>query len=301
MINKLKPLVVALGLGLALTSFSASAGVNWSYTNVTRFQDDDIDFLIDTVIVDRTGDGVADAGWLDVGDTLLAVFELGVANGVDILPDELTGVTAFTLAAIGDVDGDGFADDFSFEPNADFEATFGPGAMMAFYLDSTPNLNIESSQLPGPLSCTTMDECIAQATDGVLWEVDGFNGDPDEFWISRNAEANTNVVLAGDPSLGFGDFNAGLSILFNGTGVILAEDSISCFPFCTPGGNGLVDASLGGAIKGGAGLAATLIADGAKATSDFDFVKRTVPEPSTIALLGMGLFAFGANARKRKA
>ena len=64
---------------------------------------------------------------------------------------------------------------------------------------------------------------------------------------------------------------------FNGTGRELLSNSIPCFPFCNVGGDGFVDVT-GGSIKGGVGLAASLIADGAFATSDFDMTMAPIPE-----------------------
>jgi len=91
---QLKPIIAALGLGLATLSGSAAAVTLFS--PITGFQDNNVDFVIHGV------DG--DPDLLDVGDTLISVFEIdntfGVLSG-GTAPignnQELTGVAAITL------------------------------------------------------------------------------------------------------------------------------------------------------------------------------------------------------------
>jgi hypothetical protein len=254
------------------------------------------------------------------------VVEFHDANGGEILPQELTGLAAGQVLAIDEITDvlasftfgayEGGLNDIlalgtgGVTVGADGDA--GGGALMALYLSNDPNLDISADNITaGTVSCTSLSECIDQAVDGSMWQVDGFTGDDgaatgDEFWEAPLGQIFTAIPLATEPAIELSSFNAGASILQNGTGKTLEFNSISCFPFCGDGdgADGLVDMIVGGSVKGGNGLTDGLIADGAFASSDMDLQKRLqqVPEPSTLALLAAGFLGVSAaNRRRRKA
>jgi hypothetical protein len=293
---KLTRLAASLGLamGLALgAATTAQASVTF-YFPETTFEDDNNDWHIDT-----NANGI-----IDVGERLVSVFELtqtadpiGGGGSSPIGPAELTGIIdSVVVAKIATGIPGQFLFLFGPNPASPFVAG-GAGEIARTWLDATPDLDIVGQ------NCISLADCTTKASDGAVYLSAGFTGDPDEIFAFVGTDTPA-VVAAGGAGISFTSATFAMSIIANFTGrsfgqVVCAPNALTplpgdCNPFAA-GGDGLADLAGGGDIKGGLGLT-----NGAFGRSDFDFNVRPLPEPTTLAMVGLALAGLGALARRRK-
>jgi hypothetical protein len=262
-------------------------------------QDDNLDFHWRVNATSGDLEPVVRGANLELEDVLIAVLEINNVNGEPV-PDgqELTAVSVIQADTVNGAT-------IGFRPyDGGFNAATGlsvmggeagGGAMLALwwdYDDTTLGLNIESttiSSLSG-LSCFDLDTCIAQASDGELWEVDGIV-EAEDYWESLLTTNDPTQILQTSVAVSFGIFNAGLTVI-DPAASDASQDRL------LPGNNGPVDMLISGNINGGGEVSAAataylqgLIDDGYIATSDAD-LQKYVPVPAPLALMGVGLLAF---------
>ena len=251
------------------------------------------------------------ANIVDIGDRLRGIFGLDTIepittggatkfyNGVEVR--QFAGIFDITVVAKIDTGVAGLGRfQYAFVPTALATSGFGtdfgaPTGTAVVFFERTVDGFIFSRINP---TCTVTGaggNCEGSVTGGSIpyWYA-GFSGQGNEFWVASAFTDDINAIGAGGSTTNGGAFNIGLNQLAGGSGILLGDLPASECLFSTPG----LDMCGSGSLLGKGSAASPY-----SSFNNVDFLVnlQQVPEPGSLALLGLGLGLGALTLRRRQA
>lgn len=279
---KLKTIVTALGLGLALSSVPSHAALISSLfvPGVNTAQDQDAERLLDT-----TGN-VKTTGTYVVGDAIESIIRFDSVNSSTIgdslpAPYQLTGYSKLVVSGITILVDNGPVGSSATDIVRLHFGNIGD-TLVSLYERLAGNTSLAFADAPG----TSITKITTQQT----WIADLGLVEADDFWYADtiNDASVIDLLPAGGGQVAAGVF--GISQKAGGT-----------LPIKNNGIMSPVDGNMHGVIGDASvfGLE-TGVNPNWQVSSNIN-ASFTVPEPETLALLGIGLLGMGLSSRKHKA
>lgn len=276
-------------MGLASVANAASVA-NTLFPGFQQLSDNSAEYLINA-------DPNATDTTLDLGDRLVGIFTIETVEkagnptrflGAGTGNNELTGIFDATVVGVFGGPG-GLLSPFIyvFAPTASFESTYGAGAMVALFEDSTPDYRRVDDGVGAP---DTVADLIATASDGTHVLTGSMNVPGATFWMATAVTNDISVVGSIAAPGNGGTFNLGLNFTFAAPGYNFL--TVPCFNPLT-GITNQVSTCGSGSLLGTGGVNTPF-----DSFDNVDFTVNRVPEPGSIGLLAGALIGGGLVARR---
>lgn len=287
---KLSNLAFAIASAFAWSGMASAATVSSAVpAGLVQFSDNSAEYMI-------SGANDRNSSTLDVGDSLRGIFSIDNIKAVGSLDpatsigagsayNELTGLFQVVVTSKTFAFTRGGVNFYDYQFGFDSSFGQGLGVIGVLYDDVAKNFSRDG--------CSTTAGCEATATGGNVWATIGMAGSG--FWSALGAAETPDIGANLPLTTPLGTFGMGLNFLTNNTGY--EWNQVACYDSLTNSVSQVDICGQGGILASGKNLPG---ANTPYAIFDnVDFTMNRVPEPSSLLLLGAGLFGFGAIGRKK--